>query len=381
MPVSNGTTDTSYNIASLQGSQRPIDKISFASAIEKIGREDTPLLSKIKTGEKPKNNRHHWGFKKIAEGERKAVAAVSGFDGGTKPTTQRLNNATEIFKKEDWFSRSAEDTETYSNEKEGEKWLDMAIAQKKSKELAILGVDRKVITDNGSGGYTYSELDADPVIASKLSLIAKPHFRSGDGTNPEDASQMAGIFHYIANTGLTQDLIESGSYRGLTDFTNGELGNLKTYDSAGDWTGNSVSIDRKHISSMIRRLTDYGVNPANGAFDLYAGGDLIEAIADMFGDKRRFDMKDKEIGYMVDVVSTQFGKVRLHYHRDFNDENGLGDMILMGNFNYLEKNYLTPDEKSFPSTDKTAKLLRIYADMTMSVRNAYAFSASCGLKA
>lgn len=381
MALTGGTTDTSYVEAGLQGINRPHDKLSIADIVERVGRTETPLLSKIKTGKKAGNNSHNWLFKKVAEANRTPVAAVSEFTGGSKPTTQRLNNATEIFKEEDWISQSAKDTDTYDKEDVGTKKRDMALALKKTQEQAILGVNRKIITEGAGGTYEYAPLDADPVLAAKMSLIAKPIFRSGDGTNPADASQMAGVFHYIANTGLTQTEINNGSFRDLTGFVGGELGNIKTYDSAGDWTGNSTVIDRKHLSAALRKLTDYGVTASGGAFDLYCGGDLIEAIGDMYADTRRAEMKDTEIGYMVDTVVTQFGKLRLHYHREFNSDNGLDDVILMGNFNYLEKNFLTPVMEDKPSTSQTAELIRYYADMTMSVRNAYAFTGICGLKA
>lgn len=379
--LNNGRTDTSYNEAALQGNQRPQDQRSIADAIEHIGREDTPLLSKIKTGKGAGQNKHEWLFRKVAEADRKPVAAVSGFTGGTKPSTQRLDNATEIFKHEDWISKSAKDTKTYGTSEEALMHKDLVTKHKKSQEHAILGINRKVITDGGDGAYNYASLDADPVIAARMSLIAAPIFRSGDGTKPEDASQMAGIFHYLANTGLSQGDINSGKFRDLTDWNNGFLGQIQAFDSTKNWEGNKTLIDRKHISGLIRRLTDYGVPTSDGAFDLYAGGDLVETIGDMYGEKRRMDMKDKEIGYMVETIITQFGKARIHYHREFNEANGLNDVLLCGNFNFLEKNFLSSTEKTNPSTDKTADLFRYYSDLTMSVRNAFAFTGAIGLKA
>jgi hypothetical protein len=100
----------------------------------------------------------------------------------------------------------------------------------------------------------------------------------------------------------------------------------------------------------------------------------------MYSEKRRFDMKDKEIGYMVETIITPYGKARVHYHRDFTAENGLDDVLLCGNLNFVEKAYLTPTQKTTPSTDKTAELVRYYTDLTMAVRNAYALSAIVGLK-
>lgn len=379
--LTNGRTDTSYIEATLQGTNRPHDKVSIVEAIEVIGREDTPLLSKIPTGQKATQNKHSWLQRKLPEADRKPFAAVSGFVGGSKPSTQRLDNATEIFKHDDWISQSAKDTITYGESEQSQMKRDLIIKHKKSMEMAILGVGRKSITDDGNGNYVRTALDTDATLAARMSLIAPPIWRTGEGTNPADASQMAGIFHYIANTDLTQASINSGNFRGLTDFVNGWLGNIKAFDSAGDWTGTKTTIDRKHIGQIIRKMTDIGVNPSDGAFDLYCGGDLLESITDMYKDFRRNTMKDKEIGYEVETIITPFGKVRVHYHKDFNDANGLSDVILCGNFSYLQKSYLTPTKQDTPSTNETAELIRYYTDMTVAVRNAYAFSAAVGLQA
>lgn len=376
---SSGKTSTGYVETGLQGTNRPHDKRSVVEAIEFIGREDTPLLSKLSTGQKATNNRHGWLQRKVSEADRKPVAEVSGFTGGTKPSTQRLDNATEIFKHEDFISQAAKDTVTYGASEQSLMDRDLVLKHKKTMEQAILGIGRTVIT--GTSNYTYTPLDADPSIAGKMSLIAAPKFRSGDGTNAADASQMAGIFHYLANTGKLQSEIDSGNFRDLQDWSNKWLGNIKTFDSAGDMTGTKTTIDRKHINELIRKMTDYGVKPINGAFDLYCGGDLLETITDMYKDLRRGTMQDKEIGYQVEVIITPFGKARIQYHQDFNAANGLDDVLLIGNFSYAQKSFLTDTYKTNPSSDTTADLVRYYSDMTLAIRNAFAFSAGFGLKA
>jgi hypothetical protein len=376
---SSGKTSTSYVETGLQGTNRPSDKRSVVEAIEFIGREDTPLLSKLSTGQKATNNRHGWLQRKVSEADRKPVAEVSGFTGGTKPSTQRLDNATEIFKHEDFISQAAKDTVTYGASEQSLLDRDLVLKHKKTMEQAILGIGRTVIT--GTSNYVYTPLDADPAIAAKMSLISAPKFRSGDGTNAADASQMAGIFHYLANTGKLQSEIDSGSFRDLQDWTDKWLGNIKTFDSAGDMSGTKTTIDRKHIHELIRKMTDYGVKPINGAFDLYCGGDLLETITDMYKDNRRTTMTDKEIGYQVETIITPFGKARIQYHQDFNSANGLDDVLLVGNFSYAQKSYLTDTYKSNPSSDATADLVRYYSDMTLAVRNAFAFAAGFGLKA
>ena len=376
---SSGKTSTGYVETGLQGTNRPNDKRSVVEAIEFIGREDTPLLSKLSTGQKATNNRHGWLQRKVSEADRKPVAEVSGFTGGTKPSTQRLDNATEIFKHEDFISQAAKDTVTYGASEQSLMDRDLVLKHKKTMEQAILGIGRTVIT--GTSNYTYTPLDADPSIAGKMSLIAAPKFRSGDGTNAADASQMAGIFHYLANTGKLQSEIDSGNFRDLQDWSNAWLGNIKTFDSAGDMTGTKTTIDRKHINELIRKMTDYGVKPVNGAFDLYCGGDLLETITDMYKDLRRGTMQDKEIGYQVEVIITPFGKARIQYHQDFNAANGLDDVLLIGNFSYAQKSFLTDTYKTNPSSDTTADLVRYYSDMTLAIRNAFAFSAGFGLKA
>lgn len=376
---SSGKTSTGYVETGLQGTNRPNDKRSVVEAIEFIGREDTPLLSKLSTGQKATNNRHGWLQRKVSEADRKPVAEVSGFTGGTKPSTQRLDNATEIFKHEDFISQAAKDTVTYGASEQSLMDRDLVLKHKKTMEQAILGIGRTVIT--GTSNYVYTPLDADPSIARKMSLIAAPKFRSGDGTNAADASQMAGIFHYLANTGKLQSEIDSGNFRDLQDWSNKWLGNIKTFDSAGDMTGTKTTIDRKHINELIRKMTDYGVKPINGAFDLYCGGDLLETITDMYKDLRRGTMQDKEIGYQVEVIITPFGKARIQYHQDFNAANGLDDVLLIGNFSYAQKSFLTDTYKTNPSSDTTADLVRYYSDMTLAIRNAFAFSAGFGLKA
>lgn len=379
--LTNGKTDTSYEEKNLQGTNRPHDKVSIVEVIEVIGREDTPLLSKIATGQRATQNKHSWLQRKLPEGDRKPFAAVSGFTGGSKPSTQRLDNATEIFKHEDWISQSAKDTVTYGESEQSQMKKDLIIKHKKSMEQAILGIGRKSITGDDNGNYVRTALDTDSKIAAKMSLIASPIFRTGEGTNPADASQMAGIFHYIANTDLSQSAINGGNFRGLTDFSNGWLGNIKAFDSSSNWDGNAQPIDRKHIAMLLRRMTDIGVNPSNGAFDLYCGGDLLESITDMYKDFRRSTTKDKEVGYEVETIITPFGRARVHYHKDFNEANGLNDVILCGNFSYLQKSYLTQTMQTAPSTNETAELIRYYTDMTLAVRNAFAFSAGVGLKA
>lgn len=377
----NGRTDTSYVEAGLQGVNRPHDKKSIIEVIEVIGREDTPLLSKISTGQKATQNKHSWMQRKVAEADRKPFAAVSGFSGGSKPSTQRLDNATEIFKHDDWISYSAKDTVTYGESEYSQMHKDLILKHKKSMEHAILGIGRKSITSDANGNYVRNALDADATIAAKMSLISAPIFRTGEGTNPADTSQMAGLFHYIANTDLTQTDINAGSFRDLTDFTDGWMGNIKAFDTDADWTGNSTLIDRKHINQLIRKMTDYGVKPSGGAFDLYCGGDLLESITDMFKDFRRSSTNDKEVGYVVETIITPFGRARVHYHADFNEVNGLNDVILCGNFSYLQKAFLTETKKETPQTSETAELLRYYSDLTLAVRNAYAFAAGVGLKA
>lgn len=381
MALTGGRTDTSYVESSLQGTNRPHDKRSVIEIIEVIGREDTPLLSKIATGQKATQNKHGWMQRKVAEADRKPFAAVSGFSGGSKPSTQRLDNATEIFKHDDWISYSAKDTVTYGESEYSQMHKDLILKHKKSMEHAILGIGRKSITADVNGNYVRTALDIDATIAAKMSLIAAPIFRTGDGTNPADTSQMAGLFHYIANTDLSQADINSGNFRDLTDFTDGWMGNIKAFDSTSNWTGNGTLIDRKHINQLIRKMTDYGVKPNGGAFDLYCGGDLLESITDMFKDFRRSSTNDKEVGYVVETIITPFGRARVHYHADFNEANGLNDIVLCGNFSYLQKSFLTPTKKETPQTSETAELLRYYSDMTLAVRNAYAFAAGVGLKA
>lgn len=379
--LTTGRTGTAYIEDTLQGTSRPQDRQSVVEKIEQIGRDEVPFLSKFSTKPKATQNKHSFLFRKVAESDRKPYAEVSGFTGGTRPSTQRLDNATEIFKHEDWISYAAKDTQTYGESEEALMLRDLVMTHKKSQQDAFLGVGRAVITDDGNGNYVRTALDADPVLAARMSLIAGPIFRSGKGTSPADASQMAGIFHFLANTGLSQADINNSNYRDLTGFVNKWLGNIKAYDSVGDWTGNSQVIDRKNINELIRKMTDYGVKPTNGAFDLYTGADLSEAIGDMFKDSRRMDMKDREIGYAVETVVTQFGKARVHYLPEFNANNGLDDVILVGNFSYAGKSYLTETKKENPKSTETAELTRYYSDLTLEVNNAYAFAAGVGLRA
>ncbi len=383
--IQSGRTDTSYVDPNLQGVNRPQDKKSVVDKIEHIGRTDTPFLSKFETKAKALNNKHSFLFRKVAEADRKPVAAVSDFKGGTRPSTQRLDNATEIFKHEDFISYSAKDSQTYGDSEKALMERDLVLTHKKSMQNAFLGIGRSIITDAGGGVYNYAPLDADPVLAARMSLIAPPIFRSGAGDKPTDASQMAGIFHYIANTHLSQGEINSGNFRTLDSWQNGELGNILAFDDGnlgkGDWTGVKRSLDKKVIEKMILRLTDMGVKPQNGAFDMYAGADLTGATGDLYGDKRRGQMTDKAVGYQVEVVHTQFGSARIHYMPEFNSENGLDDVILMGNFSYAGKSYLTETFRDTPQSTVTAELVRYYADLTLEVNNAYAFVAGVGLKA
>lgn len=378
--LTDGRTGTSHIDSSIEGTSRPQDRQSVVNKIEHIGRTEVPFLSKFTTKAKATQNKHSFLYRKVAESNRKPVAEVSGFSGGSKTSTQRLDNATEIFKHEDFISYAAQDTVTYGESEKSLMERDIVMTHKKSMQDAFLGIGRSIVTDAGGGVYNYAPLDADATLAARMSLIAAPIFRTGAGDNPADASQMAGIFHFLANTDLSQGDINSANFRGLTDFANRWLGNIKTYDVTGDWTGSAQVIDRKYIEELILKMINKGVKPAGGAFDLYAGSDLISAIADMYGDKRRMDMKDKEVGYQVDAVVTQYGKAKLHYLPEFNADNGLDDVVLIGNFSYAGKSFLTPTKKSTPQSTETADLVRYYSDLTLEVNNAYAFSAGVGLK-
>lgn len=381
MSLTTGRTGTGYVEDSLQGVSRPQDRKSVVDKIEHIGRDEVPFLSKFATKQKATQNKHSFLFRKVAEADRKPYAEVSSFTGGTRPSTQRLDNATEIFKHEDWISYAAKDTQTYGESEQSLMLRDLVMTHKKSQQNAFLGVGRAIITDDGNGNYVRTALDEDAVLAARMSLIAAPIFRSGKGTSPADSSQMAGIFHFLANTDLTQADINAGNFRGLTDWTDNWMGNIKTFDSAGDWTGTAETISRNGINSLLLKMVDRGVKPSGGAFDLYAGSDLVQGIADMYSDTRRMDMKDKEVGYMVETVVTQFGKLRLHYLPEFNSVNGLDDVVLMGNFSYAGKSFLTETKKSEPQSTETADLHRYYSDLTLEVNNAYAFAAGVGLKA
>lgn len=379
--LNGGRTDTSYVDPSIQGVKRPMDRLSVVDKIEHVGRTDTPFLSKFSTKSRAVNNKHSFLFRKVAEADRKPVAAVSDFQGGKKSNTQRLDNATEIFKHEDWISYSAKDTKTYGESEQALMNRDLIVTHKKSMQNAFLGIGRSIITDNGSGGYDYAPLDLDATMASRMSLIAAPIFRSGAGDNPADTSQMAGIFHYLANTHLSQADINAGNFRGFSDWSNGALGNMLAFDSTTDWMGIKTTLDKKKIEKMILRMTDMGVKPSNGAFDMYAGADLIGAAGELYGDTRRSAMNDSSIGYKVETIHTQFGSVRIHYLPEFNSTNGLDDVVLMGNFSYAGKSYLTSTFRETPNTSATADLVRYYSDLTLEVNNAYAFVAGVGLKA
>lgn len=379
--LTDGRTGTNYAETALRGTDRPQDKKSIVEKIEPIGRTEVPFLSKFATKPKATQNKHSFLFRKVAESDRKPKAEVSEFSGGSRPSTQRLDNATEIFKHDDFISYAAKDTQTYG-ESEGQLMeRDLVMKHKKSQQDAFLGIGRSIITDAGGGAYNYAPLDADPAIAARMSLIAAPIFRTGAGDNPADASQMAGIFHFLANTDLSQVDINSYNFRGLTDFSNGWLGNIKAFDSTNDLNGTATTISPAVINELILKMADRGVKPSGGAFDLYGGSDLIGAIADMYKDTRRSSMTDKEVGYQVEVVATQFGKARIHYIPEFNDTNGLGDAVLMGNFSYAGKSFLTPTFKDTPKSTVTADLVSYYSDLTLEVNNAYAFSAGFGLKA
>ena len=383
MLTNTGRTSTAHSDSSVEGSSnRPHDKRSLVDKIELIGRTETPFLSKLGRGKKATQNRHEGLYRELSESDRKPRAEVSDFVGGSKPNVQKMPNATEIFIHEDWISYAAEDTKTEGNVTEKQMMLyDLALKHKKTQQDAMLGIGRTIVTDAGGEVYNYAPLDVDATLAARMSLIAAPIYRSGKGTNPADASQAAGIFHFLANNGLSQADINASNFRDFTDWSNGWLGNIKAFDATGDWTGARTTIDKKYIETLILQMINKGVKPDDGAFDLYAGSDLTAGIADMYGDKRRVDMKDKEIGYMVEAVVTQFGKVRIHYLPEFNATNGLDDVILMGNFKYAKKSYLTETKKEEPTTSSTAKLHRYYSDLTLEVGNMAAFAAGVGLKA
>jgi hypothetical protein len=382
--MTTGRTTTAHVDPAVQGNARPQDIQSVVDKIEHIGRAEVPFLSKFESKPKAKQNMHAFLFRKVAESNRKPRAEVSDFAGGTRPSTQRLNNATEIFSHEDWISYAAEDTKTLGETEGSLLERDLVMTHKKSQQDAFLGIGRSIITDAGGGVYNYAPLDGDATLAARMSLIAAPIFRTGAGESPSDASQMAGIFHFIANTDLSQGDINAHNFRDLSSWSEGKLGNILAFDDGnlgkGDWTGNKQVIDKKVVEKLILQLINAGVQPSNGAFDLYAGAELTSAIGDIYGEKRRSQMNDTQVGHKVEVVLTQFGAARINFVPIFNSQNGLDDVVLSGNFSYAGKSYLTNTRKENPETTKTAKFTRYYSDVTLEVNNAYAFVGAVGLK-
>lgn len=305
---------------------------SVYDKIIRIGAEETPMLS-LMGKSKVSGINHSWLIDEIDAPAQNAQLEISDFVGGDKSTLQKQTNAVQIMTTEVAVSRTMKAVNTYGGKELPRLTAKKAIKHKLDMEYALMGLGR----------------DAD----AKVSVFKAPTLRTDTV-----AGEMAGLFYFAA--------------KGDTAFASGERGNVKAFDSTGDWEGTATLLDEDVLHQILEPIWKKGESPK----DVFIGADLKKAI-NAFA-TRQFG-NEKSVNTSVVSVDTDFGKVNFRLHRFLSSEYGLGDAMIAGNFEYAKNGLLIPTEYDKVTTSKTAEQWRYYTESTLEVRNADAFSIGVGL--
>ncbi len=307
---------------------------SVYDKIIQIGADETPILSLTGTS-KVKGIKHSWITDALNEPKKNAQLEISDFAGADKSTKRQLDNEVQIFTTDVAVSKTMQAVATYGGKELEHETTKKAKEHKLDMEYALLGLGR----------------DANV----KLGV-----FKAGTPRTDTQASEMAGIFHYVAD--------------GASAFTGGKRGNVLAFDSTGDWTGTATALTEAVLSQILQRIWDSGATPK----DVFIGAALKPAINKLA--VRQFG-NEKSINSSVVSLDTDFGKVNFRLHRFLSAKFGLADCLIAGDFNFLKMGLLEPTKLEDVPTSKTAKHKRYYTEGCIEVRNPSAFAIGVGLKA
>lgn len=308
-------------------------KASVYEGIVLIGSDETPMLKAMGTSN-VSNTSHSWVIDKIGDPERVPQNEVSSLN--TTQTTHKQNNsnAVEIFKTELFVSKTMTQIKAYGGNELEHEVAKKAKEHKKLLEQMILGLNR----------------DDNP----KTSLFKAPVHRSE--SQPGEA---AGVFYFVA--------------KDETTFANGKRGNILAYDSSKNWTGTKTVMDWDKFNTVLQQT----YNAGETVKDVFVGTALKARINSFVN--RNYSDQTTYVGRLV-ALETDFGKVNIHLSRFMNENNGLDDTIIAGNFDYAKVGLLYPTELAEVHTDKTGIAKRYYTEATLELRNADAFAIGVGLK-
>ncbi|EAU00357.1 SU10 major capsid protein [Campylobacter curvus] len=299
-----------------------------------IGADETPMLSLIGTS-KVKSIKHSWITDTIGEPKKNAQIEISDFSGAGKSTKKQLDNDTQIFTTEVSVSKTMQTAQTYGGKELENEITKKAKEHKLDIEYALFGLGR----------------DAD---------AKKSVFKAATPRTDTTASEMAGIFYYVAN--------------GASAFTGGKCGNVLAFDASGDWKGANTPLTEDVLSQILQQIWDSGATPK----DVFIGAALKPAINKLA--TRQFG-NEKAINSRVVSLDTDFGKVNFRMHRFLSAKYGLADTLIAGDFEFAKNGLFLPTEIEDVPTSKTAKQKRYYTECCLEIRNPAAFAIGVGLKA
>lgn len=311
-------------------------KPSVYDKIIMIGAYETPIMSLIGTSS-VKNIEHSWIIDTLAEPKKNAQLEISGFENASKSTKQKRSNAVQIFSTSIMISNTMKVVATYGGNELSHETTKKTKEHKQDMEFALLGLGR----------------DSDV----KKSVFKAPVERVGDSV----ASEMGGVFHLLA--------------KGKANFSGGYRGNVRAFDTNGDWSGEASLLDDKALNEFLQDIWDRGGNPK----DVFIGATLKRAINKMF--ERQLNAGDKKASTFITAVETDFGIVNFRLHRMLSANYGLGDVMLCGDFSYMKHGLFIPTRLENITTDRTSKSKRYFTESTLEIRNADTFGIAVGLKA
>jgi hypothetical protein len=172
------------------------------------------------------------------------------------------------------------------------------------------------------------------------------------------AGEAAGLFYYAT--------------KGVSAFAGGLRGNVKAFDTTGDWDGTKATLDWDKFNEVLQLIYDGGADPK----DVFVGSVLKARINDFV---TRQLGNEKKANQVISSLETDFGTVNIHLSRFLGTQHGLGDVMIAGDFSYMKHGLLVPTRITNVSTDKTAEAKRLYTSSTLEVRNADAFAIGVGL--
>ncbi len=232
------------------------------------------------------------------------------------------------------LTKTAQESQAYGGKELEHETTKKAKEHKQDMEFALLGLDR----------------DSDV----KKSVFKAPVERVGDSV----ASEMGGVFHLLA--------------KGKVNFSGGYRGNVRAFDTNGDWSGEASLLDDKALNEFLQDIWDRGGNPK----DVFIGATLKRAINKMF--ERQLNAGGKKASTFITAVETDFGIVNFRLHRMLSANYGLGDVMLCGDFSYMKHGLFIPTRLENITTDRTSKSKRYFTESTL---DADTFGIAVGLKA